>query len=82
MSLNWPYAAQDVLLPSAPPKNVPRTSAGATDEPFWRLNPVFESHILNLDNWSLGHSFAEHFPDLAGGVRIKETGLGVGRLMV
>jgi hypothetical protein len=53
-----------------------------TDEPFWRMNPVFESHILNLDNWSLGPAFSEHFPQWVGTVRIKESGLGVGRIVV
>jgi hypothetical protein len=82
LSINWPYSPESVLLPSVPPKNVQRTSRGVTDEPFWRMNPVFEAHIMNLDNWSLGSAFSEHFPQWASAVRIKETGLGVGRIMV
>jgi hypothetical protein len=50
---------------------------------MWRMNPVFESHILNLDNWSLGTSFKEHFPAWENTVRIKESsGAGLGRIMV
>jgi hypothetical protein len=82
LSINWPYSPQDVLLPTTPPQNIARTSSGATDEPFWRMNPVFEDHVRNLDNWSLGIAFSEHFPQWTDTVRIKETGPGVGRIMV
>ncbi|KAJ5901930.1 hypothetical protein N7495_002458 [Penicillium taxi] len=51
MSVNWPYEATDCLL-----------STGESDELL--INPVFERHMRNLSNWSLGPSFAECYPNL------------------
>ncbi|KAL2006644.1 hypothetical protein VTN00DRAFT_9312 [Thermoascus crustaceus] len=58
LSLNWPYEATDCLL-----------SSGDSDELL--INPVFESHLRNLNNWSLGPAFAKAFPDLVDTTRIK-----------
>lgn len=38
----------------------------------WQINPVFESHLRDLRNWSLGPSFRETFPELVMGVTIKD----------
>ena len=57
MSLNWPYEDTDCLL-----------SAGDSDELV--INPVFERHMRNLSNWSLGPGFAECYPALADTTRI------------
>jgi hypothetical protein len=76
--VNWPYSPRDVLLHSVPPKN----AQANTDEPYWHMNPVFEAHIMNLENWSLGSAFAEQFPDWAGVVNIKENELGLGKITV
>ena len=51
LSLNWPYEAQDTLI--------------AGEEGEMAMNPVFERHLRDLDNWSLGPSFAAKFPMLA-----------------
>jgi hypothetical protein len=58
ISVNWPYEATDCLL-----------SAGDMDELV--INPVFERHMRNLSNWSLGPCFAESYPALADTARIK-----------
>ncbi|KAJ5578314.1 uncharacterized protein N7459_007278 [Penicillium hispanicum] len=58
MSLNWPYEATDCLL-----------STGDSDELL--INPVFERHMRNLSNWSLGPMFAECYPHLLDTTRIK-----------
>ncbi|KAJ6109281.1 hypothetical protein N7486_001515 [Penicillium sp. IBT 16267x] len=58
ISLNWPYEATDCLL-----------SAGDSDELL--INPVFERHMRNLNNWSLGTLFAETYPALVDTTRIK-----------
>jgi hypothetical protein len=58
LSVNWPYEATDCLL-----------SAGDSDE--LAINPVFERHMRNLSNWSLGPCFAETYPALADTARIK-----------
>ncbi|KAJ8116992.1 hypothetical protein OPT61_g1709 [Boeremia exigua] len=38
----------------------------------WLINPAFESHLRDLNNWSLGPSFRGIFPQLAPAVKIKE----------
>ncbi|KAJ5135446.1 uncharacterized protein N7515_004724 [Penicillium bovifimosum] len=58
LSLNWPYEDTDCLL-----------SAGDSDELV--INPVFERHLRNLCNWSLGPCFAEAYPALADTAQIK-----------
>ncbi|KAJ5284287.1 hypothetical protein N7497_000431 [Penicillium chrysogenum] len=58
LSVNWPYEDTDCLL-----------SASDSDELV--INPVFERHMRNLSNWSLGPCFAECYPSLADTVRIK-----------
>lgn len=50
--LNWPYEETDTLLQSP-------------DGEELMINPVFERHLRNLDNWSLGEPFAKAFPSLA-----------------
>lgn len=42
------------------------------EEDQWLINPAFESHLRNLNNWSLGQSFRGTFPALADAVKIKE----------
>jgi len=47
---------------------------GGTDEgQEFVINPVFESHLRNLNNWSLGTAFANSFPDLVDDVRIRDV---------
>lgn len=80
VSLNWPYAPGQCLLTSdnQPVANgVPASTASIealaksvdSNEEF-SINPVFESHLRDLDNWSLGSAFRSAFPDLCDGVRI------------
>ncbi|KAL5115562.1 hypothetical protein ACEQ8H_006538 [Pleosporales sp. CAS-2024a] len=38
----------------------------------WLINPAFESHLRDLNNWSLGPSFRDTFPQFADCVKIKE----------
>ncbi|KAF2681674.1 hypothetical protein K458DRAFT_343262 [Lentithecium fluviatile CBS 122367] len=42
------------------------------DDDQYLINPAFESHLRNLNNWSLGPSFRAAFPTLGPTVRIKE----------
>lgn len=58
MDVNWPYEATDCLL-----------SAGDSEELI--INPVFERHMRNLNNWSLGPLFAEAYPGLVDTTRIR-----------
>lgn len=45
LSVNWPYGPAGTLV--------------AVGQAEMALNPVFESHIKNLNNWSLGPRFLE-----------------------
>ena len=33
------------------------------------INPVFEEHIRNLDNWAMGSEFGKRFPELMDAIR-------------
>lgn len=58
LSVNWPYEATDCLL-----------STAESDDLV--INPVFERHMRNLSNWSLGQIFAETYPSLTDTTQIK-----------
>ncbi|KMU90746.1 hypothetical protein CIHG_08707 [Coccidioides immitis H538.4] len=58
LSINWPYSDSDALIA------IPNSEE-------YVINPVFESHLRNLNNWSLGPAFAKHYPDLVDTCRIK-----------
>lgn len=74
ISLNWPYDPQQCLLPRANAVQGGEATSAAVldDDEEFMINPVFESHMRNLDNWSVGAAFANTFPELVGGIRIKE----------
>jgi hypothetical protein len=50
-SISWPYEEAHALLRNP-------------DSDEIMINPVFESHMRNLDNWKVGRAFAEAFPML------------------
>lgn len=58
ISCNWPYEAADCLLHN-------------TESDELLINPVFERHVRDLNNWTLGVEFAETFPALADAAKIK-----------
>lgn len=58
LSINWPYADSDALI------TIPNSEE-------YVINPVFESHLRNLNNWSLGPAFARHYPGLVDTCRVK-----------
>ena len=58
LSVNWPYEPTDCLL-----------STGESEE--LTINPVFERHVMRLENWSLGPAFTRAHPAMASTVRIK-----------
>ncbi|KAJ3531588.1 hypothetical protein NM208_g8810 [Fusarium decemcellulare] len=53
LTLSWPYEETDTLLQNP-------------DSDELMINPVFERHLRNLDNWKLGDAFAKAFPTLVG----------------
>ena len=60
LSLNWPYEASDCLL-----------SVPGSEE--LSINPVFEQHMRDLSNWTLGPAFAKAFPVLAETTKIRDV---------
>jgi hypothetical protein len=58
LSVNWPYEASSAVLPT-------------NESGELVINPVFEQHIRNLNNWSLGPAFAKAYPGLVDTMRIK-----------
>ncbi|KAK4102598.1 hypothetical protein N658DRAFT_515259 [Parathielavia hyrcaniae] len=58
LNLNWPYEDAYVLLASP-----------SGDELM--INPVFEQHLAELKNWTLGPAFESAFPQLAGCYNLK-----------
>lgn len=65
VSVNWGYEATDCLL------KVDAAGNGGED---LVINPVFERHLRDLGNWSLGPAFARAFPGLEGTYRLKVDG--------
>lgn len=64
LSLNWPYEDSDTIL------NVGAGGIDATGDEL-TINPVFERHLMRLENWSLGPAFATAFPGLRDTYRLK-----------
>ncbi|KAL8917864.1 MAG: hypothetical protein Q9208_007686 [Pyrenodesmia sp. 3 TL-2023] len=64
LSLNWAYEPSDTLLA------MPGT------EGEFSINPVFERHLRDLGNWTLGPAFEKAFPGLADTCRIKREEKG------
>ncbi|TLD16174.1 uncharacterized protein PgNI_00229 [Pyricularia grisea] len=59
ISLNWPHKNRGSLLES---------SDGSSDPV---ITPAFESHLRNLDNWTLGPQFFHQMPHLRGLANLK-----------
>jgi hypothetical protein len=58
LSVNWPYEPTDCLLSTSENEEL-------------TINPVFERHVMRLENWSLGPAFTKAHPAMANTVRIK-----------
>ncbi|KAF2790674.1 hypothetical protein K505DRAFT_250733 [Melanomma pulvis-pyrius CBS 109.77] len=73
-----PYSTAANAGSPQPPTPQPAASTpgtvggGAKDDEQWLINPAFESHLRDLNNWTLGPSFRSLFPGFTAGVRIKE----------
>ncbi|KAL1891428.1 hypothetical protein Sste5346_007692 [Sporothrix stenoceras] len=57
VSINWPYTEAHTFMECADGKRL-------------ALNPIFEAHIRNLDNYSVGYQAAMAFPVLSRYVRV------------
>jgi hypothetical protein len=72
LCLNWPYPKDQVLIPKQPPD--------PEDPNALSMNPVFESHLRDLGNWSLGTQFRADLGELIDeSVRIQDVGVGMQR---
>ncbi|KNG47797.1 bzip transcription factor protein [Stemphylium lycopersici] len=67
---------QGPATPQPPSTNVPGTMPTIgplpKEEDQWLINPAFETHLRDLNNWTLGPSFRGTFPVFADAVKIKE----------
>ncbi|KAF4466727.1 BZIP transcription factor [Fusarium albosuccineum] len=54
--LNWPYEPSSVLLASS-------VNGNGTAESV--TNPVYEEHMRQIRNWTVGEAFRHKFPELA-----------------
>ncbi|KAL9017720.1 MAG: hypothetical protein Q9180_008750, partial [Flavoplaca navasiana] len=61
LSLNWRYEDGDTLLSIG--GNANGEGGGGGEE--LSINPVFERHLRDLSNWTLGPAFEKAFPNLA-----------------
>lgn len=66
LTLSWPYHDTDTLLQSPHSEEL-------------MINPVFERHLRNLENWRLGEAFARAFPGLAETCNVPERELAAAR---
>lgn len=65
LSVNWPYGGMETLVIGA------GREGGVEEEMV--LNPVFERHLRDLGNWTLGTAFAQAFPALADTLVIRDV---------
>lgn len=65
--VNWPYDDRHVILV----EDVRGTTAKQ-----YRINPVFEQHIRNLGNWTVGPRYWQLYPEMGKAVEddIREFG--------
>jgi hypothetical protein len=76
LCLNWPYPKDQVLIPSPARDHDPNDPD--YDPNAMAMNPVFESHLRDLNNWSLGTQFRNDLGDLIDEtVRIQDDGVGM-----
>lgn len=61
LSVNWPYDDSYVLIQNPETEEI-------------TINPVFDLHVRNLENWTMGVAFARKFPELQGTYRLNEGG--------
>ena len=92
LSLNWPYEECDTLL-SLPRGGSDRSGEGSGggssgdgsrpgsggEEEQYTINPVFERHLRDLGNWTLGPAFEKAFPNLRDTCKIRTEERGGGR---
>ncbi|KAL8808260.1 MAG: hypothetical protein Q9200_004352 [Gallowayella weberi] len=64
LSLNWKYEPSDALL------SIGHGHGNGNGEEF-SINPVFERHLRDLNNWTLGPAFEKAYPQLEGTCLIK-----------
>jgi hypothetical protein len=57
ISINWPHPPGEALV---------------LQNSEVRMNPIFERHVIRLESWSLGPSFAQRYPELKDATRITE----------
>ncbi|KAL8786807.1 MAG: hypothetical protein Q9213_002544, partial [Squamulea squamosa] len=75
LSLNWKYEPCDTLLSIGTSSSGGDGANNNGGEEF-SINPVFERHLRDLSNWTLGPAFEKAFPQLADTCTIKRDDRG------
>lgn len=65
--INWPYKDETVLL------NLPSSQDSVS---IYRLNPAFEQHIRDLNNWTVGSRYGQIFPQFRDAVARSRSQFG------
>ncbi len=60
VSISWPYNESDVVVDLSGMQD--RAQAPHALQAV--INPIFEQHIRNLDNWTLGEGFGRYYPEM------------------
>ena len=84
LSLNWKYEDCDTLLSIGGSRNGNGSGNGSAGDggggggggEELSINPVFERHLRDLSNWTLGPAFEKAFPKLADTCVIKRDERG------
>ncbi|PVI02933.1 hypothetical protein DM02DRAFT_275035 [Periconia macrospinosa] len=76
-SASSPYSSAGSPAGAQPPTSNPSNNLFATglnphDDETWVMNPEFEAHLRNINNWSLGSEFRAAFPNAVSGVRLED----------
>lgn len=60
VTISWPYNESDIVVDLSGTQD----RAQATQATQAVINPIFERHIRNLDNWTVGEAFGRYYPEM------------------
>ena len=67
VSISWPHNESDIVVDlSATQDRAQATQAIHATQAM--INPIFERHIRNLDNWTVGEAFGRYYPEMRAAV--------------
>lgn len=57
VTISWMHDNADIIVETSGIHNPERTTQAV-------INPIFERHIRNLDNWTVNETFARIYPEI------------------